>query len=122
LLDLRRTVDGLRARVNRIEHELEDRPVTYLSVVTDLGDKRYTLLADVTIVLEEYKDEVVARWPDVEVYASGTTESEAVAGIKRQIVELYEELRTMKPGTLGRLPLSWKRILRRAIRCNAQVP
>ena len=114
-------MDGLRARVNRIEHELEDRPKTYLSVVTDLGDKRYALLADITIVLEEYKDEVVARWPDVEVYASGTTESEAVAGIKRQIVELFEELRTMKPGTLGGLPLSWKRILRRAIKRNAQV-
>lgn len=91
----------------------------YLSVITDLGDKRYTLVADITIVLEEYKDEVVARWSDVEVYASGATESEAVAGIKRQIIELFEELRTMKPGTLGRLPLSWKRILRRAIRRNA---
>jgi hypothetical protein len=99
---------------------MEDRPMTYLSVVTDLGDKRYTLLADITIVMEEHRDEVVARWPDVEVYASGTTESEAIAGVKRQIVELFEELRTMKPGTLGRLPLSWKRILRRTIRCNAQ--
>ncbi|MCX6842121.1 MAG: hypothetical protein NTX53_07575 [candidate division WOR-3 bacterium] len=114
-------MDGLRERVNQIEHELEDRPRTYLSVITDLGDRRYTLLSDVTIALEEYKDEVVARWPDVEVYASGTTESEAVAGVKRQIVELFEELRSMKSGTLGRLPLSWKRILRRAIRCNAPV-
>jgi hypothetical protein len=115
-------VDGLRARVNQIEHELDDRPRTYLSVITDLGDRRYTLLSDVTITLEEYKDEVVARWSDVGVYASGTTESEAIAGIKRQIVELFEELRTMKPGTLGRMPLSWKRILRRAIKVNAQVP
>jgi hypothetical protein len=41
--------------------------MTYLSVVTDLGDKRYTLVADVSIVMKEYKDEVVARWPDVEV-------------------------------------------------------
>jgi hypothetical protein len=122
LLDLRRTVDGLRARVNQIEQELEDRPRTYLSVITDLGDKRYTLLSDVTIALEEYKDEVVARWSDVGVYASGTTESEAIAGIKRQVVELSEELRTMKAGTLGRMPLSWKRILRRAIKVNAQEP
>jgi hypothetical protein len=122
LLDLRRTVDGLRARVNQIEHELEGRPRTYLSVITDLGDERYTLLSDVTIALEEYKDEVVARWPDVGVYASGTTESEAVAGIKRQVVELFKELRTMKPGSLGRMPLSWKRTLRRAIKVNAKAP
>jgi hypothetical protein len=114
-------VDGLRSRVNRIEIEMEERPRRYFTVIADLGDERYCLLADTTIVVEEYKDEVVARWPDVEVYASGTTESEAVAGIKRQIVELFEELRTMKSGTLGRLPLSWKRILRRAIRRNAQV-
>ena len=115
-------MDGLRARVNQIEQELEDRPRTYLSVITDLGDKRYSLLSDVTIALEEYKDEVVARWPDVGVYASGPTESEAIAGIKRQVVELFKELRTMKPGSLGRMPLSWKRILRRAIKVNAQVP
>lgn len=77
---------------------------------------------NVTIALEEYRDEVVARWPNVGVYASGTTESEAIAGIKRQVVELSEELRTMKAGTLGRMPLSWKRILRRAIKVNAQEP
>jgi len=122
LLDLRQTVDGLRARVSQIEHELEDRPRTYLSVIKDLGDRRYTLLSEVTIALEEYKDEVVARWADVGIYASGTTEAEAIAGIKRQIVELFEELRTMKPGTLGRMPSSWRRILRRAIKVNAQVP
>ena len=122
LFDLRRTVSGLQTRLDRIEHELEDRPKTYALVISDLGDERYTLLSNVSVVLEEYKDEVVARWPDVGVYASGTTESEAVAGVKRQIVELFEELRTMKPGTLGRIPLSWKRILRRAIKVNAQVP
>lgn len=122
LFDLRRTVNGLRARVNQIEQELEDRPRTYLSVITDLGDERYTLISDVTIALEEYRDEVVARWPDVGVYASGTTELEAIAGIKWQVVELFEELRTMKAGTLGRTPLSWKRVLRRAIKVNAQVP
>ena len=84
MLDLRRTVDGLRARVNQIEHELEDRPRTYILAITDLGDERYTLVSNISIVLEEYKDEVVARWPDVGVYASGTTESEAIAGIKRK--------------------------------------
>jgi hypothetical protein len=122
LLDLRLTVDGLRARVNRIERQLEERPKTCILVITDLGDERYALVSNISIVLEEYRDEVVARWPDVGVYASGTTESEAIAGIKRQIVELFEELRTVKPGTLGRMPLSWKRILRRAIKVNAQEP
>jgi len=101
---------------------LEVRPRTYALAISDLGDRRYALLSIVTIVLEEYRDEVIARWPEVGVYASGTTESEAIAGIKRQVVELFEELRGMKPGTPGRLPLSWKRILGRTIRRNAQVP
>jgi hypothetical protein len=122
LSDLRRAVSGLQARLDRIEHELEERPKTCILVITDLGDERYTLVSNILIVLEEYRDEVVARWPDVGVYASGTTESDAIAGIKRQIVELFEELRTVKPGTLGRMPLSWKRILRRAIKVNAQKP
>jgi len=120
LFHLRRAVSGIEARLDRIEHELEERPRTYALAISDLGDGRYTLRASVSVVLEEYRDEVVARWPDVGVYASGTTEAEAVAGIKRQIVELFEELRDMKPGRLGRLPLSWKRILRRAIKPSAE--
>ena len=119
LPELQRTVNGLRVRLNRLERELADRPTVCLSVITDLGDEGYRLLADITLVLEEYRDEVVARWPEVELYASGTTESEAVAGIKRQIIELFEELRVMNPRTLGRLPLAWKRILRRTVKRNA---
>ena len=119
LPELQRTVNGLRVRLNRLERELLDRPTTHLSVITDLGDPGYTLLTEVTLVLEEYRDEVVARWPEVELYASGSTESEAVAGVKRQIVELSEELRTMDSRTLGRLPSSWKRILRRTVKRNA---
>lgn len=118
LPELQRTVNGLRVRLNRLERELADRPTVCLSVITDLGDEGYRLLAGITLVLEEYRDEVVARWPEVELYASGTTESEAVAGIKRQIIELFEELRTMDSRTLGKLPLSWKRILRRNVKRN----
>jgi hypothetical protein len=115
-------VNGLRVRLHQLERDLADRPTIYLSVITDLNDVRHTLLADITLVLEEYQDEVVARWPEVELYANGTTESEAVAGIKRQIVELFEELSAMNSRTLGRLPLSWKRILRRTVKRSAQVP
>ena len=118
LPELQRTVNGLRVRLNRLERELADRPTVCLSVITDLGDEGYRLLADITLVLEEYRDEVVARWPEVELYASGTTESEAVAGIKRQVIELFEELRTMDSRTLGKLPLSWKRVLRRNVKRN----
>ena len=118
LRELQRIVNGLRVRLNRLERELADRPTVCLSVITDLGDESYRLLTDITLVLEEYRDEFVARWPEVELYASGTTGSEAVAGIKRQIIELFEELRTMDSRTLGKLPLSWKRILRRTVKRN----
>ena len=104
----------------RVDHA--DRPATFCAVLTDLNSADYSLLAEIEIVVEEYPDEVVARWPEVEVYANGVTESEALSGLKRQITELFDELETAKPATLGRLPLSWRRILKSTIQRNAKKP
>ena len=65
----------------------------------------------VFIVLEEDGEEVAARMPELEAVGFGLTEPEAIHELKSELGALYEDLVISPDEELGRLPLSWKRIL-----------
>ena len=73
---------------------IEVAPVKFNVQIRDLGDEDYTLNEPLLITIEEYpgEDEVIASYPELELFADGITESEAIAALKFEILDLYDEL------------------------------
>lgn len=67
------------------------------------------------IRIERHDGEVVASWPEVEVWASGVDEASAINALKDEIVALYRDLANEDDARLGKIPARWKRALRIAI-------
>lgn len=85
-------------------------PVT----INDLESERYHLRAPISVMVENYDVEVIARWPSVEAFGYGETEEDALSTLKQDIVSLYLDLRE-SPDQLGSLPQKWLRILTASI-------
>lgn len=118
LTNLESTIRQIEATVNGIRQDQLDHCVVKQVVLRDLNSQSYQLRAPIEVVIEEYDEEVVASWPEIETFASGNTVGEALADLKNQIVDLYEDLVHSDPESLGKLPLAWKRILSRLIHVN----
>lgn len=104
---------GLSERVDL----LCQRPIKWMAQIRDLGDPGYLLAEALMIVIEEYASEgsVIARFPEVEAFGEGETESEAILRLKEDILRLYIDLDRSSPDELGPMPESWLRVLRRVI-------
>ncbi len=109
--DLYDRLDRLETKVAALQDLLETRPVTSSTLLRDLNSDAYILKEAISIVIEEYPEEAIARWPEVEVWGNGDTQGEAISRLKKRILERYEDVVTMEPATMGRLVQSWKRIL-----------
>lgn len=94
-----------------------ERPVKSNTQIRDLGDENYNLAEPILITIEEYLDEdvVIASWPEIEAFAEGATETEAIGNLKLEILDLYEELIGSDPSELGAKPTAWLRILSQLI-------
>ncbi len=108
----------LEKRLEELNDELRTRPIVRNTNLWELNSEKYRLAHPINIVIEEYPDETVARWPEVETFGSGTTETEAIAILKQDIVSLFEDLIASSDDELGKLPQGWKRILLRFIKTN----
>ena len=104
-------VVALSARLQALEERLASQGVTRQAMLCDLGEDGYNLKCPISVVVEEYDEETVARFPEVEAFASAATEGEAIALLKKDIVELYEELLASDEDELGKLPRQWRRAL-----------
>ena len=105
-------------RINEIAEMLKvlrEKAITYSVKIYDLNSEKCILKYPVDIVLEKYDDEVIARFPELEVFGSGNTESESLIELKREILDLYADLESSGENELGPLPQMWKRILRQII-------
>ena len=96
--------------------ELEKKPSIYNATIFDV--EGLELQNSISIVLEAYPTEFIARFPEVEVFGIGVTESDAIRELKKAIVELYTEVTSAKEGELGPLPLSWLRVFNRIIKAK----
>ncbi len=83
--------------------------------ISSLGSEKLELTKNITVLLEVYEDEVIAKFIDAEVTGFGETDSEALDSLKNNIISLYFEL-IEDEDSLGPLPKKWLTVLREIIR------
>lgn len=79
--------------------------------INDLNSDVYQLGGPLQAEIEIYAEEVIARIPELNLWASSSTESEAILKLKKATCELAEELEELEYADLGRQVSMWKRIL-----------
>lgn len=112
---LRKELASCRNQINSLCADLKATPSIKQTELFDISE-RFELIHPIPIVLEESEDEVVASFPEVELFAVGSTESEAILNLKSSIIELFSDLAGTPKNELGKLPLSWLRILNKVIK------
>ncbi|MBM3333775.1 hypothetical protein FJY63_03855 [Candidatus Sumerlaeota bacterium] len=109
-------ISFLVAHALRFETE-ESEPVFVRSVpIHDLNTDAIDLAEPIQIEIEHYAQEVISKVLELDLWASESTESEALLAIKKAIHDLWQELKDEPESELGALPRMWKRILGKKIR------
>lgn len=106
LINISEVIENLNLRLIKIEEYLQ-APRTSSTCIYDLGNDGLELLVPIFIRLEEWEDEVIASWPELNLFASADTEYEAIHDLKQEIISLYYELQINEPISLGPLPKQW---------------
>lgn len=112
--ELKEKVSDLRRQVEELTEAVEDTVKISNATIYELGNSQYELTTPMQIVLEEDQGETVARIPELNLYASADTDSEAINELKQEIINLYEDLQS-SDRKLGPLPKSWLETLRKLI-------
>jgi len=86
--------------------------------IHDLNTDALDLAEPIQVEIEHYAEEVVSKVPELDLWASEPTESEALLSIKKAISDLWQELRDEPESKLGALPRMWKRILGKKIKAS----
>lgn len=84
---------------------------TWAAQISELGESGLALHSPLVVTLEDYGEEIVASYPEVEAFASGMTEFDAINALKDEISSLYAELAGTSETKLGKLPKRWRRTL-----------
>jgi hypothetical protein len=84
---------------------------TWVATVADLGSPGILLRTPLIVTMEDYGEEIVASYPEVEAFGSGPTEADAINVLKDEIASLFTELAGEADDKLGKLPKRWKRAL-----------
>ena len=66
--------------------------------------------------LEYDGGEWLAVLPELEIYGDGLTEGEAIEDLKSELLDLYEDLNSIRAHKLGRGLLAKKRIINKIVR------
>jgi predicted RNase H-like HicB family nuclease len=112
---LKEELHSCKKCVDELYEEFTSRPMIKATELFDISED-LEVIRPIPIVIEETEDEVVASFPEVEVFAVGTGEAEAINNLKQEIQELYYELADTPNENLGRVPQSWKRVLDKVLR------
>lgn len=106
----------LEKEIKELRETLDSKPTVEYTQLYDLGSDRFSLKAPLSVTLEYYEGEVIAKLPEVEVWGTGSTESLAILDFKGQFVSLYEDLIGFETeGSLGRLPRMWLKALKKIV-------
>ncbi len=101
----------------RFESEAEDAPIFTRSIsIQDLGTDQFELTDSIQVEIESYPDEIISKVPELDLWVSEPTQSLAIAAVKHEILDFWEELNCIEDSELGKLPRMWKRILNKKIR------
>lgn len=112
---LEREVLSCKECINELYSEFTERPIVKETRLFDI-DEDLEVLEPIPIVIEESDDEVIASFPEVEVFAVGSGEAEAINNLKGEVSRLYYELIDTPDEQLGKVPQSWKRVLGKVVR------
>jgi hypothetical protein len=113
-------VAAISAKLSQALERAQGQPAAKLLAVHGLGSEKYSLRKPLLVTVENYADEVVARLPDFDIYASAENEADALALLRQDLVDLYEDLRQSE-ADLGGLPASWLRDLKDYIEERAKL-
>ena len=111
---MKRELSSCKEKIDSLHRMLEERPIVRHTKIFDLGCGLHVVEA-IPVVIEETEDEVIASFPEIEVFGVADTESEALLKLKKNIVDLYYDLINTTQDELGELPLSWLRVLKRIL-------
>lgn len=111
-------IDMLQHQIDHLTRILINRPMIRNAVLRDLNSSKYILKENIEISIEEYPDETIAVWPEIEAFGHGITQPEAILDLKNEIIDLYEDLSSAKKKEMGKLPEMWLRILKKIIKKN----
>lgn len=114
LADLKEKVSDLQRQIGELTEAVQETAKTYNATIYELGNSEYDLTIPLQIVLDEDQEETVARIPELNLYASADTDSEAINELKQEVINLYEDLES-SDRKLGPLPQSWLQTLRKLI-------
>lgn len=129
LSEVKRQVDDLSLKVESVASELKQckkgistvlnelrgRPITKQTELFEI-DETLELIRPIPVVIEEYVDEVIATFPEIEAVGAGLCESEAIINLKKEIRKIFFELEGVNDNKLGRLPQGWKRVLLKVVK------
>ncbi len=101
--------------INTILGELRERPIIKQTELFEI-DEVLEVIKPIPIVIEEYNGEVVATFPEIEAFGVGSGEAEAIRNLKEEIRKIFLELENISEDELGKLPLSWKRVLLKVVK------
>jgi len=104
-----------REGISTLLNELKEKPVIKQTELLDL-DEALEVIRPIPVVIEEYADEVIASFPEIEAFGAGLCEAEAIIDLKNEIKKTFFELEEVSDEELGKLPLSWKRVLSKVVK------
>jgi len=114
-IEFEEKIDLLLETMNELLNSLREKPISNNTFLRDLNSNKYTLKEKIEIIIEEYPNETIAKWPELEVFGQGASLSEAILDLKREIADIYEDLSNTGEKELGKIPRMWLRILKKLI-------
>ena len=103
--------------ITELHKKLEARPIVKQTNITEIG-KGFRVKIPIPVTIEEYDDEVTASISEIELFASGSTEAEAILRLKKEVVSFYEELSKTPKRELGNLLMRHLRVLQNLVEKN----
>lgn len=101
--------------ISTILDELRERPITKQTELFEI-DENLEVISHIPVVIKEYSNEVIAAFPEIGAFGAGLCEAEAIINLKKEIRKIFFELEGVSDNKLGKLPLSWKRVLSKVVR------
>ena len=101
--------------ISTILNELKEKPVIKQTELFEI-DETLEVIRPIPVVIKEYSNEVIAAFPEIGAFGAGLCEAEAILNLKKEITKIFFELEGVSDNKLGKLPLTWKRVLLKVVR------
>lgn len=106
ILQLTKEMESLLEQVSKLRTELRSRPLSSSVLISTVNDARLDVLHPIGVLVEESEDETLARWPETNSYAIGSTVGEAISDLKKNIVDQFFDMASRDSDTLGEFALA----------------